>query len=99
MNTARQRVADSFAHRQPDRAALWSIIRNRPVYEHVLGADRVGDAGEVPLDEKLALHAEVYRALGIDITRAHLWPRRSRTASNMPMVRSKTSIGRCMYWL
>jgi len=72
--TARQRVADAFAHRQGDRVPLWGIIQNRPVYEHVLGAGRVGDAAEVALEEKLALHAEVYRALGIDMTRAQLWP-------------------------
>ena len=74
MDMAYQRVVDSFGHREPDAVPLWSIIQNRPVYEHVLGADRVGDAAEVGLEEKLALHAEVYRALGIDMTRAHIWP-------------------------
>ncbi len=69
-----RRVEDSFNHRQPDRVPLWGIIQNRAVYEHVLGSDSVGDAEQVGLDEKLGLHAEVYRVLGIDITRAQLWP-------------------------
>ena len=71
---ARRRVADAFAHREGDRVPLWSIIENRGVYEHVLGPGRVGRAEEVGLDDKLRLHAEVYGALGIDITRAQLWP-------------------------
>jgi len=74
MITAQQRIDDAFAHRQPDRVPLWSIIENRPVYEHVLGPGRVGDPADVPLDDKLALHAEAYRALGIDMTRAQIWP-------------------------
>jgi hypothetical protein len=74
MTAACDAVADAFAHREPRRVPLWGILNNRPVYEHVLGPQRVGTAAEVALDDKLALHAEVYRALGIDITRAHIWP-------------------------
>jgi hypothetical protein len=71
---AYRRVAAAFAHRESDRVPLWGIIQNRAVYEHVLGPENVGDAAEVPLEDKLRLHAEVYAALGIDISRAHLWP-------------------------
>ena len=98
MTTARQRVADAFAHRQPDRVPLWSIIENRPVYEHVLGAARVGDPADVALDDKLALHAEAYRALGIDMTRAQIWPPARRTAPESGTVwqqRRATGGGAC----
>ena len=74
MKTTGQRVADAFAHREGDRVPLWGIIQSRPVYEHVLGAGRVGDADEVALEDKLSLHSEVFRQLGIDVTRAQLWP-------------------------
>ncbi len=74
MPTAYERVDTAFNHREGDRVPLWANIQNRPVYEHVLGASRVGRGQEVSLDDKIRLHAEVYRALGIDMSRAHLWP-------------------------
>ena len=75
-----RRVEDAFAHREGDRTPLWAIIQNRPVYEHVLGAERVGDPADVALDEKIRLHARVYRELEIDMTRAHIWPPARRQA-------------------
>jgi len=71
---AYRRVALAFDHQEPDRVPLWGIIENRPLYEHVLGPGHVGPAAQVSLDDKCRLHAQVYRSLGIDITRAHLWP-------------------------
>ena len=67
-------VEAAFAHRETGRVPLWGTINNRPVYEHVLGSERVGDAAQVSLDDKLNLHAEVYRELGIHVTRAQIWP-------------------------
>jgi hypothetical protein len=72
--TAYDRVAAAFDHRETGRVPLWATIQNRPVYEHVLGAERVGRTHEVSLDDKIRLHAEVYRVLGIDMSRAHVWP-------------------------
>ena len=71
---AYERIEAAFAHREGDRVPLWAIIQNRPVYEHVLGADRVGNSADVGLDDKIRLHAEVFDKLGIDMTRAQLWP-------------------------
>jgi hypothetical protein len=67
-------IEQTFDHCQTERVPLWGIVHNRGVYEHVLGADVVGDAADVSLEEKLRLHSRVYRQLGIDITRAQLWP-------------------------
>lgn len=72
--TAYDRVDAAFDHRETPRVPLWANIQNRPVYEHALGASRVGGKDEVSLDDKIRLHAEVYRTLGIDMSRAHLWP-------------------------
>ena len=74
MSAGSRRVEDAFAHREGDRVPLWGIIQNRPVYEHVLGAELVGDPPDVALDDKIRLHARVYRELEIDMTRAHIWP-------------------------
>lgn len=73
------RVRAAFEHREADRVPLWGIIINRHVYEHVLGPQRVENSDAVSLGDKLARHAEVYRAQGIDLTRAQIWPP-SRTA-------------------
>jgi hypothetical protein len=67
-------VFSAFNHKETGRVPLWGIIQNRPVYEYMLGKDRVGDGADVALDDKLRLHAEVYSKLGIDITRAQIWP-------------------------
>lgn len=72
--TPATRVTAAFEHQEPDRVPLWGILINRHVYEHFLGPERVAEAGDVPLDEKLARHGEVYRACGIDMTRAQIWP-------------------------
>lgn len=71
---AERRIADAFAHREGDRVPLWGMLCHRPIYERLLGAAAVGNAVDVPLEEKLASHARVYRELGIDMTRAQLWP-------------------------
>jgi uroporphyrinogen decarboxylase len=72
--TAYDRVDAAFGHREAGRVPLWATIQNRPLYEHVLGPSRVGRIHEVSLDDKIQLHAEVYRVLGIDMSRAHIWP-------------------------
>lgn len=72
--TGCRRIEAAFAHRQADRVPLWAAIQNRPVYEHVLGAGRVGRKAETPVDDKIRLHAEAYEKLGIDMCRAQLWP-------------------------
>jgi uroporphyrinogen decarboxylase len=71
VSPAYQHVGQAFAHVE-GRVPLWAIIINRPVYEHVLGA--VADGSEAPLEDKIALHARVYRELGIELTRAFIWP-------------------------
>ncbi len=72
--TAYDRVDAAFTHRETSRVPLWATIQNRPVYEHVLGPSRVGRSNDVSLHDRIRLHAEVYRVLGIDMSRAHLWP-------------------------
>ncbi|MBN1807835.1 MAG: hypothetical protein JW909_02125 [Planctomycetes bacterium] len=67
-------VEAAFSHRETGQIPLWGTINNRAVYEHILGSERVGDPESVGLDDKLEMHAEVYRKLGIDITRAQIWP-------------------------
>ena len=71
MSPAYEHIGQAFDHVE-GRVPLWAILINRPAYEHVLGD--VADAGEVPLEEKIALHARVYRELGIEMTRAFIWP-------------------------
>lgn len=72
--TAHDRVNAAFNHHETDRVPLWATVQNRPLYEYVLGASRVGRGEDVSLGDKINLHAEVYRTLGIDMSRAHLWP-------------------------
>ena len=85
------RVDAAFRHVEPDRVPLWGIVHNRAVYEHVLGPERVPDAAGLPLPDKLARHAEVYAALGIELTRAQLWPPdRGRGADGETVWRERT---------
>ncbi len=90
-----RRVADAFAHREGDRPPLWTIIENRPVYEHVLGADCVGDPADVALEEKIRLHARVYRELGIDMTRAHIWPPARRQGPDSATTWVRRTVSAC----
>jgi hypothetical protein len=71
---AYERIGAAFAHREADRVPLWAIIQNRPVYEYALGPEPVANSVDVGIDDKIRLHAEVYERLGIDMTRAQLWP-------------------------
>jgi uroporphyrinogen decarboxylase len=72
--TPQKFVQAAFNHMETGRVPLWASIHNRPVYEYILGPENVGDASEVSLDDKLRLHAQVYKELGIDIARAQIWP-------------------------
>jgi hypothetical protein len=40
-------VEGAIAHRESRRVPLWGILHNRPVYEHVLGPQRVGNSAEI----------------------------------------------------
>jgi hypothetical protein len=70
--TVLDRVNAAFDHKE-GYVPLWAAISNRPVYEHAAG-EPVGNAAETSLDDKLRIHAAVFRNLGIELCRAQLWP-------------------------